>query len=1178
MDNFVHLHNHSEYSLLDGACRIKELVLAAKNAGQGAVAITDHGVMYGAVSFYNACRAEGIKGIIGCEMYVSPTLRFDKSRVGDDAYYHLILLCKDEAGYNNLIFLVSSGFTEGFYIKPRIDTELLSEHSEGLICLSGCISGYIPKMLIRGRVSEAYEYAKRLKTIFGKDNFYIELQEHGIQAEEEALPKLVKLANELDLNVVATNDVHYIKKTDAAIQQVLMCIQTNTTVGEENAMTFETDEFYFKSGEQMRRIFSAYPAACENTASIAEKCNFEFDFSHIYLPKFQTPDNSDTCAYLRAAAFKGLAKKIATGEIRGGEKYTERLEYELSVIHKMGFDDYYLIVCDYVNYAKKVGIHVGVGRGSGAGSLAAYLVGITDIDPLKYGLMFERFLNPERVSMPDFDVDFADERRAEVIKYVTDKYGRDKVSQIVTFNTLAARAAVRDCGRALGMSYSKVDSVAKMITQKPKITVKQVLDDENDRSLHELYETDGEVKKLIDTACAVEGMPRNISTHAAGVVITEKPVNTLVPLAVSGDMVLTQYDMDDISSLGLVKFDFLGIRFLTIIENTQNMIRQREPLFAIEKIPLDDAETFKMLSQGGGEGVFQLESEGMRRLLTQLCPNCIEDIIAAIALYRPGPMDSIPKFLQNRADPSKIEYVSPKLKDILDLTFGVVVYQEQVMEIFRSLAGYSYGRADVVRRLMSKKKSELMAKEREVFLYGETNENGETVICGAVANGIDEMSASALFDELEGFAKYAFNKSHAACYAFVTYRTAYLKCHYYAEYMASLLTNELGNLEKTAFYISLCRKNGIDVLPPDINESDVKYGVVYSNDGKKTIRYGLAAIKNVGIGFTENVIKERKEKHFTSFCDFVKRMIRYDCNKKQLEALIKCGAFDSLGTYRSKLLASYDAIIDKETDAVRSSVIGQMDLFGVDESIDGDFEYPNIPEFSLRDKLMLEKEAAGMYFSGHLLDDYSNNINDISPKEISELIKKYSEDGEIPRDGTNTVVCGIISQRNDKNTKNGEIMSFITVEDRYGEIECLVFPKVLEKNGMYLTCSSAVAIYGSLSKREDEDIKLTVREAIPLTPNDRYSATGKKAGTKHTTEKTPGKPTLYLKTPSMNSEVCAKAQRFLDVYTDEESNTEVKIFDAEKNKYFKRSLPVTVTSGLVLQLKRILGENCVVLK
>ncbi len=1172
MDNFVHLHNHSEYSLLDGACRINDLVQAAKDAGQSAVAITDHGVMYGAVSFFNACRANGIKPIIGCEVYVSPTSRFEKSRVGDDAYYHLILLCKNDVGYKNLIYLVSCGFTEGFYVKPRIDTELLSEHSEGLICLSGCLSGYIPKMLCGGFDERARAYAKKLRDIFGKENFYIELQEHGIPAEEEVLPRLVSLANELGIDIVATNDVHYIKKSDAEIQQVLMCIQTNTTVGEENAMSFQTDEFYFKSSQVMRSIFSAYPASCDNTVKIADMCDFSFDFSHIYLPKYQTPNGASTADHLRAMAFKGLAKKIALRQINGGDEYTQRLEYELSVINKMGFDDYYLIVCDYVNYAKSVGIHVGPGRGSGAGSLTAYLIGITDIDPLKYGLMFERFLNPERVSMPDFDVDFADERRGEVIKYVTDKYGRDRVSQIVTFNTLAARAAVRDCGRALGMSYARVDTAAKLIPQRPRITIRQALDGEDGEGLRELYEADEEIRRLIDTASAIEGMPRNISTHAAGVVITADDVNKLVPLAVSGDMVLTQYDMDDISSLGLVKFDFLGIKYLTVIENTQNMIRRNEPMFAIEKIPLDDAQTFEMLSHGGGEGVFQLESEGMRRLLTRLCPKNIEDIIAAIALYRPGPMDSIPKFLQNRADESKIEYISPKLKDILDVTYGVVVYQEQVMEIFRVLAGYSYGRADVVRRLMSKKKSELMAQEREIFLHGQTDDAGNTVIPGAVANGLDEKDASMLFDELEGFAKYAFNKSHAACYAFVTYRTAYLKCHYYAEYMASLLTNELGNLEKSAFYISLCKKRGIDVLPPDINESDVKYGVVYAEDGKKYIRYGLAAIKNVGISFTENIIKERSEKKFTDLYDFISRMMKYDGNKKQIEALIKCGAMDSLGVYRSKMLACYDTIIEKQASVMRSNISGQLDLFGdaSDGELDGQVDYPDIPEFSLKDRLMLEKEAAGMYFSGHLLDDYTNNIKDIAPTEISALCRKYSKDGEIPDDGAKATVCGIITSRSDKNTKNGGMMSFITLEDRYGELECLIFPKTLEKFGMYLTLGSAVAMHGTLSRREEEDVKLTPIQVLPLQANERYKPTVRANAKKP--------PVLYIKVPSLDGEKCIKAKQFLDVYTDEESRTAVKIYDSSNDKYLKRSLPVSVTDGLLSQLKSLLGEGCVVLK
>ncbi len=678
MDNFVHLHNHSEYSLLDGACRIKDLAASAARMGQKAVAITDHGVMYGAVAFHNACVSQGVKPIIGCEVYVSPGDMHDRMRVGDDAYYHLILLCKNEIGYKNLIYLVSTGFTEGFYIKPRIDTELLEKHSEGLICLSGCLSGYIPRMLTRGFYDDALRYAERLRDIFGKENFYIELQEHGIKEEEEILPLLYDISKKLGVGAVATNDVHYPEKKDARSQAVLMCIQTNTTVNDTSAVGFDTDEFYFKSGDEMRSVFSAYPEACANTEKIADMCNFEFDFSHIYLPSFETPDGSEPCDYLRAISFKGLAKKLALGEIRGGEKYSDRLEYELEIIHKMGFDDYFLIVCDYVNYAKRSGIHVGPGRGSGAGSLAAYLIGITDIDPLTYGLMFERFLNPERVSMPDFDVDFADERRGEVIKYVTEKYGRERVSQIATFNTLAARAAVRDCGRALGMSYAKVDTAAKLIPQRLKITIKDALESEDGSALKQLYNTDPEIKTLIDTAMAVEGMPRNISTHAAGVVITAPPVNTLVPLATSGDMVLTQYDMDDISSLGLVKFDFLGIKFLTVIENTQEIIRKREPLFNIAKIPLDDKKTYEMLSRGEGEGVFQLESEGMRRMLTQLKPTCIEDIIAAIALYRPGPMDSIPKYLKNREDPDGITYLDERLKPILEVTNGVVVYQEQV--------------------------------------------------------------------------------------------------------------------------------------------------------------------------------------------------------------------------------------------------------------------------------------------------------------------------------------------------------------------------------------------------------------------------------------------------------------------------------------------------------------------
>ncbi len=1171
MDNFVHLHNHSEYSLLDGACRIKDLVASAVKHGQKAVAITDHGVMYGAVAFHNACIAAGIKPIIGCEVYVAPTSMSERSRVGDDAYFHLVLLCKNEIGYKNLIYLVSAGFTDGFYVKPRIDTDLLEQHSEGLICLSGCLSGYIPRMLTRNMYDDAFKYAKRLADIFGKDNFYIELQEHGIKEEEEILPVLNDIAQKLGVGVVATNDVHYPEKKDARSQAVLMCIQTNTTVNDKNSVGFDTDEFYFKSGEQMRGIFSAYPQACENTVKIADMCDFEFDFSNIYLPSYQTPDGSEPCDYLRALSFKGLAKKLAAGQIKGGEKYTERLEYELEVIHKMGFDDYYLIVCDYVGFAKRSGIHVGPGRGSGAGSLAAYLIGITDIDPLAYGLMFERFLNPERVSMPDFDVDFADERRGEVIKYVTDKYGRDRVSQIVTFNTLAARAAVRDCGRALGMSYARVDAAAKLIPQKLKITIKDALASSEGALLKELYDTDDEIQTLIDTAMAVEGMPRNISTHAAGVVITAPPVNTLVPLATSGDMVLTQYDMDDISSLGLVKFDFLGIKFLTVIENTQRKIKEREPLFNIEKIPLDDKKTYSMLSRGEGEGVFQLESDGMRHMLAQLKPNCIEDIIAAIALYRPGPMESIPTFLKNRENPDSITYLDPRLEPILKLTNGVVVYQEQVMEIFRTLAGYSYGRADVVRRLMSKKKSDLMSEQGEIFIRGERDEAGNVIVPGAVALGMKEEDARVLFEQMESFAKYAFNKSHAACYAFVTYRTAYLKAHYYAEYMASLLTNELGNLEKTAFYISLCKKKGIEVLPPDVNESNVGYTVIYTPEGVAKIRYGLLAIKNVGVNFTDNIISERSQRKFTDLQDFIRRMVKYDSNRKQMESLIKCGAFDSFGVYRSKMLAVYDAILEDQIQIARGAASGQMDLFAQSNgTLDQPYDYPDIPEFSTKDKLLLEKESSGMYFSGHMLDDYTKNIADIKPVEIMSLLEKYSDDTEDIPDKTPVRICGIVSGRTDKNTKNGDAMAFVTLEDRYASIEALIFPKVLEKYGYLLTKDSAVALCGTLSKREEEDVKLLADAVLPLTVNAKYV-------NKAESQPKP-KITLYIKVQSMDSYGCTKAKQYLDVYSDENSDAAVRIYDMSAGKYYGRDVPVTLTAGLIFRLKKLLGADAVILK
>ncbi len=870
--SFVHLHVHSEYSLLDGACRIADIPKAVKALGQNAVALTDHGAMYGSVAFYNACKAEGIKPIIGCEAYVAPTTRFEKSKTKDDAYNHLILLCKNEVGYKNLIYMVSKGFTEGFYIRPRIDNELLASHSEGLVCLSGCIAGYIPRMIARGFYDKAKEYALWLNRVFGQGNFYLEIQDHGSEEEEEVMPEIIKLSQETGIPLAATNDAHYIAKRDADTQAVLLCVQTNSVITDGRPIGFDTDEFYLKSEAEMRRIFGPNGDAIENTQKIADMCGYDFDFDKLYLPEFTPPDSKDPRDYLRELAYEGFEKRIKYGMLVFTEENTEevyktRMEYELSVIDGMGFNEYYLIVADYVGYAKTHGVTTGPGRGSGAGSLIAFLIGITDVDPVRYELMFERFLNPERKGMPDFDVDFADTERHKVIEYVTEKYGKDRVCQIITFGTLAARAAVRDVGRALGMSYGDVDSVAKLIPQKLGITIREALDSPDGKDLKERYDNEREVKTLIDTAMSVEGMPRNISTHAAGVIITGRPVYEYVPLAKSGDITVTQYDMDTSAKLGLVKFDFLGIRYLSIISDTENQIREYEPDFDITKVPLDDAATYEMLSKGLGEGVFQLESAGMRRMLVQLKPDKLEDIIAAIALYRPGPMDSIPQFLENRADPSKINYITPLLKPILDVTNGVAVYQEQVMQIFRAVAGYTYGRADIVRRLMSKKKTEQMAKERDIFIHGDDT-GGDASIRGAVSNGLSEEDASKLFDQLAKFAEYAFNKSHAASYAFLTYRTAYLKCNYFAEYMSALLTSVLSNTTKTAEYISECSKRGVKVLPPDINESGMYYHVVRDENGGN-IRFGLLAIKNVGVNFVQSIITEREKKPFSSQYDFI---------------------------------------------------------------------------------------------------------------------------------------------------------------------------------------------------------------------------------------------------------------------------------------------------------------------
>ncbi len=1086
MPDFVHLHLHSEYSLLDGACRIAEIPRRAKECGHTAVALTDHGVMYGSVAFYNACKAEGIKPIIGCEVYLAKRTRFDRDHEEDSGSYHLILLCKNEIGYKNLIFMVTSAFKEGFYSKPRIDMDLLEAHHEGLIAMSACLAGFIPRAIMGGDIGTAREHAMKMKSIFGED-YYLELQDHGLDEQKLVNRELIKLSHELSIPMAVTNDAHYLRREDADTQAVLMCIQTGNVITDGRPLGFETDEFYYKTTEEMHSLFSyldneALGSPVENTVKIAEKCNFDFDFSKLYLPAFTPPDGMTSPEYLRKLTMEGLSRSLTSGRIVYTEKhseseYTERIEYELDVITRMGYADYFLIVQDFVGYAKKNDIPVGPGRGSGAGSLTAFLLGITDVDPLTFELLFERFLNPERVSMPDFDIDFCYNRRDEVIDYVRRKYGDDHVAQIVTFGTMAARAAVRDVGRALDMSYADCDAVAKKIPHALDMTLDGAL--KVSKELREMYEDSPEVKRLIDTARALEGMPRHSSTHAAGVVITDRPVHEYVPLSMNGNIPVTQFDMDTAAKLGLLKFDFLALRYLTIISDTEKQIRERVPDFDITAVPLDDTLAYELISSGNTDGIFQLESGGMRQMLTQLRPDCIEDIIAAISLYRPGPMDSIPKYIENRKNRDKITYKTPLLKPILDVTYGCMVYQEQVMQVCRSVAGYTFGRADLVRRMMAKKKAEDMERERTVF------------VDGAGKNGISAEVANELFDEMSGFASYAFNKSHAAAYAIISYRTAYLKSHYPCEYLAALMTSVMGNAVKTAEYVAECTRYKISILPPDINESTADYRAIVTENGSY-IRFGLLALKNLGEGFIDRIVAERRSRPFGTFEDFIERMYAKDMNKRQVEALIKSGTFDSLGIFRSQLLLAYERIVDHYQERNRTNVEGQLDLFsmGFDEGIKSDtFEYPNIPELSFREKLRLEKECSGIYFSGHVLEDYSKHIEKISPTGISNILASFSDEtdsDEIFSDKQTVILCGVISRRQNKVTKNGAQMAFLTLEDKLGEMEVIVFPKTFDDIGHILMAEAAVCIVGQISIRDDEDPKILCQAAFLLDDNEHF--------------------------------------------------------------------------------------------
>ncbi len=1178
MNGFVHLHLHSEYSLLDGACRIDEIPKRVKECGQEAVAITDHGVMYGAVAFDAACRREGIHPIIGCEVYVAPASRFDKTNTSMGYADHLVLLCENMEGYRNLTEMVSRSFTEGFYNKPRVDEELLRRHSGGLIALSACLGGRIPKLLSHGDTAGARAVAKRYAEMFGKDHFYIELQDHGLTEQKTVLPMLVELARECDLPLVATNDCHYLRRRDANTQAVLMCIQTNTTVDGGRPEAFATDEFYLKDTNEMEMIFRKYPDAIANTARIAERCRVEFDFSTTYLPKFPCPAGISAPAHLRALAFSGLEDRIARGHITFGEhtkeEYLSRMEYELSVITQMGYADYFLIVQDYVGFARSKDIPVGPGRGSGAGSLVAFALGITDIDSIRFDLLFERFLNPERVSMPDIDIDFCYNRRDEVIDYVTQKYGADHVSQIITFGTLAARASIRDVGRALGMPYADVDVVARAIPQELNITIAQAL---KMPDLKQLYEGSDDIKRLVDTAMALEGMPRNISVHAAGVVITDRPISEYLPVAVSNGTVVTQFDMDTVAKLGLLKFDFLALRYLTIIHDAESMIRETEPSFDMETLPFDDRDTYALISSGKTSGVFQLESGGMRQMLSGLQPESLDDIIAAIALYRPGPMDSIPKFIDCRHNPGHITYATPILEPLLRSTYGCVVYQEQVMSIFREVAGYTYGHADIVRRAMSKKKADVLLSERESF------------VSGAVARGVEESIAAQLFSDMESFANYAFNKSHAAAYAVISYRTAYLKCHYPQQYFSALLTSVLGSQTKVAEYIAEASSRGIRVLPPDINESRM----YFSTDGGN-IRFGLLALKNVGPQFLQQIFEERKHGKFASFEDFINRMPAGELNRRMVESLIKGGAFDRLGVFRSRLLAVYEMMLDRASEKGKHNLDGQLDMFSMPGNVTDHaptVAYPEIPELGVREKLMMEKEAAGMYFSGNMLDEYDRHLSALSPMQISELVGEEAD----PTEKSLAKVAGMITSVTVKNTKNGDRMAFFTLEDRMAEIECVVFSRQFASLSHLIRRDCGVCASGNISLREDEPPKLLVQRMEELIENNRFDPAVHQAAQPDNRSGTPeNKPTpmqstpstpqstapkaptrLFLRVPDCRGEVYLKALNLAELF---DGNFPVYFYYADEKRYEMTPLGVMMSDYVLREFCSLLGDENVILK
>jgi len=1147
--SFVHLHVHSEYSLLDGACRINQIMDRVKELGQTAIALTDHGVMYGCIDFYKAAKAAGIKPIIGCEVYVARRRMEDKLYGVDDESYHLVLLCKDRTGYENLCKLVSEAFVKGFYKRPRVDLDLLKQYHEGLIALSACLSGAVAKHLIEEDYPAAKECALNLADIFGPDNFYLELQDHGIDRQQHVNQGIMRIARETGIPLVVTNDAHYLRREDAQMQDVLLCIQTGKTVDDPNRWRFDTEEFYLKSEEELRKLFPNCEEAFENTVKIAERCNLDFVFNQYHLPSFPVPEGYTSESYFREICTKGFQERYQNPP----ESYFERLEYEIGVISRMGYVNYYLIVWDFIRYAKESGIPVGPGRGSGAASIVAYCMHITEVDPMKYALIFERFLNPERVSMPDFDTDFCQERRGEVIDYVMQKYGTDHVAQIATFGTMAARGAIRDVGRALNFTYGETDVVAKLVPTMPlHITLADAL--KVSPKLKEMYDSDDRVRTLIDTAMRLEGMPRNTSTHAAGVVITADPVDTYVPLACNSDTIVTQYTMTTIEELGLLKMDFLGLRNLTVIKDAEEQIQQIQPDFSIDGIPDDDRETFEMLAAGKTQGVFQLESAGMTGVCVNMKASSIEDITAIVALYRPGPMDSIPTFIENKLNHKKVTYKTPMLEPILKVTYGCIVYQEQVIEIFRQLGGYTMGQADNIRRAISKKKQKVIEAERRVFVYGDDKQG----ISGAVAKGVPEAVAQSIYDEIVAFANYAFNKAHAVCYAVVAYQTAYLKCHYPKQYMAALMTSVLDSATKISGYIAECKELGIATLPPDINHSYDHFCV----EGD-AIRFGMGAVKNVGRGLIRSIVAKRLEGGpFTGLEDFIQRMGETELNRRAVENFIKCGAMDCFGYHRSELLAVYDTMMDSISASKKKNLDGQMGLFSLlaEQDRAAAIPIPKLPELKKADMMLMEKETTGIYLSGHPMDDYRHLLRRTRVVPIAQLLDAeggYADDQIVS-------VAGVIQTMKMKTTRNNSMMAYVTLEDDTAAIEMLGFSNILSQYGGYLRENAPVVITGRLSIRDEKEPQIVINRARPMSDF---------AEDRAVREPITSETTVYLRLPTEDSPLFGKVKAILNMFP---GNHPAVVYFADTK--CRRGTKCYPDDNMLNELVDLLGSENVVVK